>query len=71
VGPGVSEVREAGNVSEKTGVGRGLIVGLGRIVAPGLFHIFFSSFSFSVFLILLYYLQKNASNQFKPLLEIF
>jgi hypothetical protein len=73
VGPGVSEVREAGNVSEETGVGRGLIVGLGRIVAPGPFLVFFSSFllfPFSVFYFF-HIFCKTPSNQFKPLSKNF
>jgi hypothetical protein len=70
VGPGVSEVREAGNISEETGVGRGLIVGLGRIVAPGPFLVFFLLFPFSVFYFF-HIFCKTPSNQFKPLSEIF
>jgi hypothetical protein len=76
MGPGVSEVREAGNVSEETGVGRGLIVGLGRIVAPGLFLVFFFFSSFLLFLFSISFIsfakllqinsnhfQKNSKNQ--------
>jgi hypothetical protein len=41
-------------------VGRGPLVGLGQMASPGHFSyfLFFSSFSFSIFLFLLYYLQK-------------
>jgi hypothetical protein len=54
-------VREGGNArtsSEIPGVGRGPKLVPGQMVSPVHFLIFFSSFPFSVFLFLLYLLQK-------------
>jgi hypothetical protein len=54
-------------------VGHGPLAGLGRMASPGPYFLIF--FSFLLFLFLFSYFSyiicKNASNQFKPLSEIF
>jgi hypothetical protein len=62
------ERREGHTPSGFAGLGRGPLAGLGRMASPGPFSyfLFFSSFSFSVLLFLLYLLQKCfKSNQTK------
>jgi hypothetical protein len=54
------ERREGHTPSGFAGMGHGPLAGLGRMASPGPFSyfLFFSSFSFSVLLFLLYLLQK-------------
>jgi hypothetical protein len=56
---------------KKKRMGRGLHAGLGQMASLGPFSYFLFFFFFFSFLISFVSFAKNASNQFKPLSEIF